>query len=64
MRKLVQIAGFTLIETVVLVAWLILAGLPFTAHYAAVVVLFVGLLAEHVSAYNVGAGRPFFSIPQ
>jgi hypothetical protein len=61
--KLLEIIGFSLIETVVLAVWLILAGLPFSGHYGAVVVLFVGLLAEHITAYNTGAGRPFFSLP-
>jgi len=61
--KLLEIIGFSIIETVVLAVWLILAGLPFSGHYGAVVVLFVGLLAEHITAYNTGAGRPFFSLP-
>lgn len=63
MSKLTQIILFTLIETIVLAIWLILAGLPFLGHYSAIIVLYIGLLAEHITAYNTGAGRPFFSIP-
>jgi len=64
LRKLLEITGFTLIETVGLVVWLILAGVPFQAHVGAVVALFVFLEFEHITAYNTGAGRPFFSIPE
>lgn len=60
---LLKIIGFTAIETVVLAVWLVLAGLPFSGHYGAIVVLFLGLLFEHVTAYNTGAGKPFFSVP-
>jgi len=49
---------FTGIEIVALVVWLILAGLPFNAGYAAVAVLAVGLFGEHYVSVNVGAGRP------
>ena len=51
---------FTLIELVTLVAWLILAGVPFTGKYIAVVVLAAGLLAEHYASVNVGRGKPPF----
>jgi len=61
--KLLQIIGFSVIETIVLALWLVLAGLPLGHHYFAIIVLFIGLLAEHITAYNTGAGRPFFSIP-
>lgn len=61
---LLRIVGFTLVETIVLALWLVLAGVPFSGHVGAVVVLFLGLLGEHVTAFNTGAGKPFFSIPQ
>ena len=64
MNKLIEIVIFTAIETAVLAVWLILAGLPFQGHYGAIVVLFVGLLVEHVSAYNTGANRNFLSFPK
>lgn len=64
MSKLLEIAIFTLIETAVLAAWLVLAGLPFSGHYGAIIVLYLGLLVEHITAYNTGAGRPFLSIPE
>lgn len=51
---------FTAIELVGLVAWLILAGLPFNGGYLAVVVLAVFLFAEHYVSVNVGSGRPPF----
>ena len=55
---------FTAVEIGTLVAWLILAGLPFKGGYAAVAVLAVGLFAEHYASVNVGAGRtPFGSLP-
>jgi len=49
---------FTGIEVVTLIAWLILAGLPFGAGYLAAGVLAVGIFAEHYVSVNVGAGRP------
>ncbi len=67
MKPLIGIILFTGIEVVGLVAWLILAGLPFAVsaqHVAAVMVLAAVIGVEHLVAYNVGAGRPFFSIPQ
>lgn len=54
---------FTLVETVTLVVWLILAGVAFNGQYLAVVALIVGLGVEHILAYNVGTGKPLFSIP-
>lgn len=62
--KLLEILVFTLQETIGLVLWLILAGLPFSGHYVAVVVLFLFLFFEHIWAFNTGAGRKFFSIPK
>jgi hypothetical protein len=54
----------TLVEIVTLVAWLILAGVPFNGGYLAVIVLGVGLFVEHLVSVNVGAGRPpFGSLP-
>lgn len=55
---------FTLIEVVGLVLWLILAGLPFTGHIGAVIVLAVFLFGEHYVSVNVGNGRrPFGPLP-
>ena len=59
-RALKGVILFTLVEVVALVAWLILAGVPFRGGYAAVVVLSVGLFVEHYVSVNVGAGRPPF----
>jgi len=54
---------FTVVEVVTLVAWLILAGVPFNGGILAVVVLGIGLFIEHVVSVNVGLGRPFFQFP-
>jgi hypothetical protein len=54
---------FTVVEVVTLVAWLILAGVPFNGGILAVIVLAVGLFIEHVVSVNVGLGRPFFQFP-
>lgn len=63
-RALKGVIVFTVVEIVTLVAWLILAGLPFRGGYAAVVVLSVGLFLEHYVSVNVGSGRPpFGSLP-
>ena len=51
---------FTAVEIVTLVAWLILAGVPFNGGFLAVLVLTVGLFVEHYVSVNVGAGRPPF----
>lgn len=48
---------FTGVEFVALVAWLILAGVPFGNGYLAAGVLAVGLFLEHYISVNVGAGR-------
>jgi hypothetical protein len=58
MKALRGLILFTAIEIVTLVAWLILAGVPFKGGYVAVVVLAVGLFLEHYASVNVGAGRP------
>jgi len=56
---------FTAVELVTLVAWLILAGVPFKGGYVAVIVLAVGLFLEHYVSVNVGAGRkPFGPLPE
>lgn len=61
MRKsLIGVLLFTVVEVVALVAWLILAGLPFRGEVGAVVVLAVGLFVEHYVSVNVGNGRPPF----
>lgn len=63
-RALRGVIIFTVVEIVTLVAWLILAGVPFRGGYVAVVVLAVGLFVEHFVSVNVGAGRPpFGSLP-
>jgi hypothetical protein len=58
---------FSAIETVILTVWLVLlklgTGLPTQTQALAAGVLFVGLLLEHVVAYNVGKNRPPFSVP-
>lgn len=59
-KALIGIVVFTVIELIGLVAWLILAGLPFNGGYGAVVVLAVFLFAEHYVSVQVGAGRPLF----
>ena len=63
MKALNGVILFTAIEVVVLVVWLILAGLPFVVSgrsILAVVVLLGGLFVEHYVSVNVGAGRPPF----
>ena len=63
-RALRGLILFTAIELVTLVAWLILAGIPFKGGYIAVAVLAVGLFVEHYASINVGAGRkPFGPLP-
>jgi len=59
-RALRGVLLFTAIEIVTLVAWLILAGMPFNGGVLAVLVLTVGLFVEHYVSVNVGAGRPPF----
>jgi len=55
---------FTVVEVITLVLWLVLAGVPFTGHYVAVIVLVVGIFIEHYISVNVGAGRrPFAKYP-
>ena len=53
-RALLIILVFTIIETVTLSAWLLLLGIPITtgimAGVGAAVVLFFGLLLEHILA--------------
>ena len=64
MRALVGVILFTLVEIITLVAWLILAGVPFKGGYLAVGVLAIGLFVEHFAAINIGAGRsPFGPLP-
>ena len=64
-RALRGLILFTAIELVTLVAWLILAGVPFKGGYIAVAVLAVGLFVEHYVSINVGAGRaPFGPLPK
>ena len=53
-RAIAVIVLFTLVETVVLTAWLALLGIPINtglaAGSAAAIVLFLGLLLEHLLA--------------
>lgn len=54
---------FTAIEVIGLVAWLILAGLPFggsVKEVFAVAVLTGFLFGEHYVSVNIGNGRPAF----
>ncbi len=63
MRALNAVLIFTGIEVGTLVAWLVLAGLPFHLSgmsILAVAVLAAGLAGEHYVAINAGAGRPLF----
>lgn len=60
MKALTGVIIFTAIEIVTLVAWLILAGVPFRGGYIAVAVLAIGLFIEHYVSVNVGHGRPPF----
>ena len=61
MSKLVAIVLFTVIEGVAffggVALWFSVNPLVGTAWWLA------WTLVEHVAAYNVGAGKPFFSIP-
>jgi hypothetical protein len=59
-NTLLGVIIFTVIEVITLVAWLILAGVPFNGGYLAVVVLAIGLFLEHYVSVNVGADRPPF----
>jgi hypothetical protein len=62
-RALIGVILFTALEVVTLVAWLILAGLPFNLSLesiAAVLVLAGGLFVEHYVSVNVGNARPPF----
>lgn len=61
LSKLQEIVIFTVIETATMAGWLALA---LAGHgFLSIVVLGVGLLVEHVVAYNTGANRPFISVP-
>jgi len=60
-RALRGLILFTVTEVITLVAWLIIAGLPFNGHVGAVAILIVGLFIEHYFSIQVGAGRPLFS---
>lgn len=63
-RALKGVILFTAIEVVTLVVWLALAGLQFRGRVFAVVVLAIGLFAEHYVSVNVGTGRaPFGPLP-
>jgi hypothetical protein len=64
MSSFLKIVIFTAVEVVGLVAWLILAGLPFQGHVEAVIVLFAVLLVEHIFSHNTGRGRPLISFPE
>ena len=59
---------FSAIETATVAVWGALlgvgAGLDGSAKLIATIVLFVGYTVEHVVAFNVGKGRPFFSTPR
>lgn len=59
-RALIGVIIFTAVEVVGLVAWLILAGVPFNGQVGAVIVLTAFLFVEHYVSVNVGNGRPPF----
>jgi hypothetical protein len=60
MNRLRGVIIFTVVEVITLVLWLILAGIPFSGKYLAVIVLAVGLFVEHYVSLNVGHDRPPF----
>jgi hypothetical protein len=67
MNPLIGIVVFSLIETVTVIGWAVLAFKPasFTqTQLLAGGVLFVGYVIEHIVAFNVGKGRPFLSRPR
>jgi hypothetical protein len=69
MRPLLAITVFTIVEAVVMTVWLELLGFalpPLLSERGiiAAVVFVLGLEVEHVLAFNVGTGRPLFSIPR
>jgi hypothetical protein len=59
---------FSAIETATVAVWGALlgvgAGMEDVTKIIAIGVLFVGYTVEHVVAFNVGKGRPFFSTPR
>jgi len=59
-RALKGVLIFTAVEVVTLIAWLVLAGVPFGQKLIAAIVLAVGLFGEHYVSVNVGNGRPPF----
>lgn len=59
-RALNGVLLFTGVEVATLIAWLILAGIPFHGGYLAAIVLAIGLFVEHYVSVNVGNGRPAF----
>lgn len=61
MNPNVEVALFTIIETVVLAAWLALA---LAGHIvASIIVLAIGLFFEHFTAFNTGTAQPFLRFP-
>ena len=68
MNPVPGILVFSLVETVILTLWVLLLGvgkdLSSGIQLTAAIVLFVGLVAEHAVAYNVGRGRPPFEFPR
>lgn len=61
MRRIIGITVFSLIETATVIGWfaLLSAGHPVLAA----LVLFGGYEVEHIVAFNVGRGKPFFANP-
>jgi len=60
----IGIIVFTVVESVILTLWLVALGVPLPGNQLiAGLTIAGGLLVEHTLAYNVGAGRPLFSLP-
>lgn len=68
MNPLPGIVLFSLIETLTVVLWAKVLGLgkdlSLSTQLVAIAVLAIGYVIEHIVAFNVGKGRPFFSAPK
>ncbi len=66
MTTFLGILFFSAIETVAVIVWAALAfhDAVFSSNgVIAAIVLFLFYVVEHLVAFNVGKGRPFFSFP-
>jgi len=67
MNTLFGIVLFSIIESAVVILWasLVFKSEVFTGQQVLGAIVFViGYTIEHIVAYNVGKGRPFFSWPK